>query len=142
MEKKPSVSINEAPKQTSGEDIEMVTIPVTEYESLKNAAARIEELEDQIDILEVRAISEAVKRGEIETFPHEVVSQLIDGVSPVKVYRKHRKMTSQELADKIGVSQAFINQLETGKKTGSLETLKKIADALDLKVDDFFWDQE
>ena len=103
---------------------------------------RIEELEDQIDILKARAIQEAVKRRDIEIFPAEVVHQLIDGISPVKVYRKHRKLTSQELANKVGVTQAFISQLETGKKKGSLETLKKIADTLDLTVDDLIWDHD
>ncbi len=35
-----------------------------------------------------------------------------------------------------GVRQAYISQLETGKKEGSIETLKAIASALSVDLDD------
>jgi transcriptional regulator with XRE-family HTH domain len=42
----------------------------------------------------------------------------------------------QELEKKSGVKQSYISEIETRKKTGSVATLKALADALNLTVDD------
>jgi transcriptional regulator with XRE-family HTH domain len=47
---------------------------------------------------------------------------------------------SRPLADKLeaalGVSAAYLSEIETGKKEGSLSVIKKIAEALGVKIDD------
>jgi transcriptional regulator with XRE-family HTH domain len=40
------------------------------------------------------------------------------------------------LAERAGIAQPYLSQIETGKREGTLQTMKKIADALKLTVDD------
>jgi len=91
-----------------------------------------EEFEDRMDILSARAAEAAGG----EYMPHEVVKALIAGESPVRVYRKHRGLTMQALADKSGVVQSYISEIETGKKAGSLDAMKALATALGVSLDD------
>ena len=58
------------------------------------------------------------------------------GTHPLKVWREHQGLTQQTLADKTGVSQTTIAQIENGTRQGSVKTLKKLADVLDVKADD------
>jgi transcriptional regulator with XRE-family HTH domain len=51
-------------------------------------------------------------------------------------WRKKRGMTQAALADAAAISQAFLSEIESGQKPGTAATLKKIADVLQLKVDD------
>lgn len=48
-----------------------------------------------------------------------------------------RGMSQTELAAKVGSKPAYISNLATGKATASEEMLKKISDALDMKVSEF-----
>lgn len=48
----------------------------------------------------------------------------------IKKYRKELKMSAQALGDKAGLSRGYIYEIESGKKTPSLDTLKVIAQAL------------
>ncbi len=92
-------------------------------------------LEEYEDLLDIVAYDEAKKRNE-EYFPHELVSRLIDGENHLKVYREYRKLTQQALANASGVSRDMIAMIETGKKNGSLATVKKLAAALDIEIED------
>lgn len=94
--------------------------------------ALLERLEEQVDI---QAASAVVARGE-ESFPLTVVEALLEGVAPVKVYREHRGLRAGELAEKVGISQGYLSEIEAGKKPGSLSVLQRIAKALDVELDD------
>jgi transcriptional regulator with XRE-family HTH domain len=61
---------------------------------------------------------------------------LIDGENPVRVYRELRGLSARELAEKTGISAAFLSEIENGKKEGGVSTLKKIAQALGVIIDD------
>ena len=50
--------------------------------------------------------------------------------------RKQKSMTLQQLADILGCSQQNISQYESGKRTPKLKTIQKIADALNVNVND------
>ena len=52
----------------------------------------------------------------------------------IRYYRKQKGMTQQELADKLHISYVGISQYETGKRNPKLETMSRIADALDIPV--------
>lgn len=56
--------------------------------------------------------------------------------------RKSKKFTQEELAWKTGLSRNFIALLEKGKKKPSIETLRKIAEVLNVKVSIFFEDMK
>lgn len=55
-------------------------------------------------------------------------------IEKVKQLRKIKGLTQEALAEKIGVSRNYYTLLESGKRNGGLKTLRKIADALGVKV--------
>lgn len=55
----------------------------------------------------------------------------------IKKIRKESGITQKQLAQKLGVSQAAIVQFESEKSNPKIDTLKKIADALNVSVMDF-----
>jgi DNA-binding XRE family transcriptional regulator len=71
-----------------------------------------------------------------ESLPAEMVKRILDGENPVRVWREHRGMTTTELAEKAGVSQSYISQIESEKREGTVKTMKKIAEALGVDIDD------
>lgn len=60
----------------------------------------------------------------------------------IRKFREERKMTLEDLANRLGKSKGYISKLETGKKPINLENLQKIADALDVDVTDLFHNKE
>lgn len=58
----------------------------------------------------------------------------------IKKYRKEANITQAELSERVGVSHEFIRRIESkkGVKTFSVETLYKIALALDISVGKLF----
>lgn len=52
----------------------------------------------------------------------------------IRFYRQKAGLTQQQLADKLGVSQQYIGNYESGKRQPKIQTLQKIADALDVDV--------
>ena len=71
-----------------------------------------------------------------ESFPIEVVDQLLAGQNPISVYRNYRGLTQNELAAAAGINAVYLSQIETGKRTGSAKTLAALAKALQVTVDD------
>ena len=104
---------------------EYVLVPREQYNQLMEDA---EMLRDIREFREAKAVNE-------ETFPSEVVNRLIlNDESPIRVYRDHRGLTQQQLADKCGIQRAYLAEIETGRKSGSVKTLKAIAAALDVDL--------
>ena len=99
---------------------------------LKTVKQMLKAYEDMLDIL---AFDEAKKRDE-EYFPKELVDRLITGESRLRIYREYRGLTQAALADASGVSRDMIAMIETGKKIGSVATLKKLARALEVDLED------
>jgi transcriptional regulator with XRE-family HTH domain len=52
----------------------------------------------------------------------------------IKARREESSMTLRDMADKLGVSASFLSQVETGKASPSLSTLKKISGILQTTV--------
>jgi DNA-binding XRE family transcriptional regulator len=108
----------------------MAVIPLSEYERLVEAAE---------DVADVRAYDEAKRRlaaGEDELVPAEIANRILDGESPLRVWREHRGLTVKQVADKAGVSAPFVSQIENGQREGSVETMRKIAEVLKVSLDD------
>jgi transcriptional regulator with XRE-family HTH domain len=53
-------------------------------------------------------------------------------------FRRARGLTQEELADKIGSTQANISEVERGIHMPSIETLRKIAEVFDMEIVDLF----
>lgn len=105
---------------------ETVTIPRGEYERLMQAS------EDLADLI---AYDRAMAKEE-ESIPAEFVKRMIDGESPVRVYRDLRGLTQLQLGELSGVNRVQIADIEAGRKAGSIDTVKKLAAALSATVDD------
>ncbi len=94
------------------------------------------DLLEKAELLEDVAVYERSKLDDDELVPSEVAYRLIDGENKIKVWREYRQMTQAELAERCGMAQASIAQMEGGKRIGSATALKKIAMALGLDLDD------
>ena len=105
--------------------VEYVLLPRVQYEQL------LEDAEMLKDIREFRG-AKAVQQ---ETYPSEVINRLIlNEESPIRVYRDHRELTQKQLADKCGIQRAYLAEIETGRKSGSIKTLKKIGAVLEVDL--------
>lgn len=108
----------------------MVTISRKEYDALREAAERLADLE-AFDRAQATLAS-----GDEELVPAEFADRLLDGESPLRVYRSLRALTQQALADKSRVNRVQIADIEAGRNTGSVETVRKLANALRISIDD------
>jgi DNA-binding XRE family transcriptional regulator len=108
----------------------MVLIPFEEYERLIEAA------EDAADARAIDEIKRRLATGEEELIPSEMVDRMIEGENKLRVWREHRGMSAKELAEATGLAAAYISQLETGKREGTIETFKKIAAVLRVDIED------
>ena len=69
-----------------------------------------------------------------EHLPHDVVKRLVDGESPVKVFREHRAMTQETLAEASKISIGYVSQI--GTRQPSKKVLTAFAAALSLDIED------
>ena len=106
-----------------------VVMPIEEYERL------LEALEDAHDAAVIEQFHARLLAGEEETLPVQVVDQILAGENPVRVLRKYRRMTLQQLADACEVTNSHISQIEKGKSSMSTEVLKKMSQALSVDVE-------
>ena len=78
----------------------------------------------------------AKRGGAIETtIPIEVVRAKSDGVHPIRAWRDFRGWTQLHLSVRSGVGRDLIAQIETRRKNGSVETLERLARALDIPIE-------
>ena len=104
-----------------------VVLPIAEWRRLM---AQLEDLEDALDI---ETIANDPNR---RTIPAAVVDRLLDDEHPLKVWREHRGLGRAKLAAMAGFTPGHIGHLETGRRHGTPDTLRRIATALDVTVDD------
>ena len=106
--------------------METVTIERAEYDRLREAAEML---------ADVKAFDAAMaERG--EGVPGHVVDAILDGQSPLRAFREWRGLSQNRLAALSGVNRVQIGDIEDRGKSGSVETLRKLADALGVTVDD------
>ena len=58
--------------------------------------------------------------------------------SNVKSYRKQRKLTQKQLADKLGKNIMTVGRYESGKTSVTMDVLHEISEILDVPMSDFF----
>ena len=121
---------------TTPDGEEMIVLSRKDYEAM---IARIEDLEDSLTIAD---FERKLAAGEEELIPAEYVNRMSEGESPIRVWRDFRGMAAKDLAAAAGISTAYLSEIETGKKDGSVATLKAIADVLKLDLDDLYWRHE
>jgi DNA-binding XRE family transcriptional regulator len=109
---------------------EMVTIRIEEYQRLCAAA------EDLADIAAYDSAMQAIARGDDELVPAEFANRLIAGENKLRVWREYRGLTQTALANLSAVNRVQIADIEAGRGRGSVETLRKLAAALRVTIED------
>lgn len=109
---------------------DMVTISREEYDRLQTAA------EDLADLQAYDRTNAALAVGEDELIPSDYANRLLNGESPLRVYRDLRGKTQAALAEKAGVGRVLVAEIETGRKQGSVATLRALAKAIGVTLDD------
>lgn len=112
----------------SGE--EMTILPAADFRAMEEA------MEERADLAAVDAFKKRLAAGEEELIPAEFVNRMIDGENKVRVWREYRGLTARDLAAKAEISGGYLSQIEAGARDGSFDTIKKIAAALGISVDD------
>jgi DNA-binding XRE family transcriptional regulator len=108
----------------------LVVIPEQEYRALVEAA------DDAADLEAVQKFHAALATGEEELLPIELVDRILNGESRIRVWREHRGMTVKALAETAGIAPAYLSQMETGRRAGTVETLRKVAAGLGVGLDE------
>ena len=107
-----------------------VTLQRADFDAL---LAELEGAEDRVALLQ-HALAKA--SGSLpEPLTVDEATRLIDGEEPVKVWREKRGMTQRTLAAAAGVSHGVLADIERGTKTGSVDTLRKLAHELKVDLD-------
>ena len=106
---------------------EYAVVPIDAY---RRMAAALEDADDSAAIDRAWADDAAG-----ETVPGKVVKAILNGGSPLRVWRKHRGFTLAELAGMVCVSKGYLSQIENGHKSGTLDLFRRLAGALDVSMD-------
>ncbi|MFL5944980.1 MAG: helix-turn-helix domain-containing protein [Gaiellaceae bacterium] len=70
--------------------------------------------------------------------PEAVVEQEVDVGERLRDLRRLRRATLRTIADRAGVSESFLSQVERGRTSASIASLRRIAGALGVSVSDLF----
>ena len=107
---------------------EYAVVSRAEYEALRNAVDE--------DVMDAAIIRRVLENPDQELVPFELVKRIAGGEHPVRVWRDYRGMKAGELAAAAGIAASYLSDIENGKKPGSVKAVKRIADALNITVDD------
>ncbi len=107
-----------------------ITIARDEYQRLVEAAQTLDDIRAYD-----RAVAE-LEAGREELVPAAFAARLVAGESPVRVYREWRGLSQAELARRSGVNRIQLLDIEAGRAGGSVDTLRKLAEALGVMLDD------
>lgn len=110
---------------------EMVVLSKAEYEALVDAAN--EAVEDAADV----AIYDArmTELGDAAPMPTDLTMSILRGDGRLKAIRKWRSLSQVDLADRAGLAQGFLSDLENRKRSMTQEVAARLARALDVSVD-------
>ena len=109
---------------------QVVVIPADDYRVLLEKAEMLD------DVAAYDRAKAALAAGDDELVPAVVANAILDGENPVRVWRQHREMSQVQLAEAAGISQAYLAQIETGKREGTLSLYRSLADALGVDLED------
>jgi len=88
------------------------------------------------DIRDYDAAKQALKYGE-ELIPSEITYDILDGENPIKVWREHRGLSQQQLADAAGLGNEYLAEIEANRREATRNESAALAQALGLAVDYF-----
>jgi len=111
---------------------ELVVLPRADYEALVARADHDAEDADDVAIYDARK-AELAAGGVV--LPAEVSAAILRGDSRLKAIRNWRGETQLHLNAITGIGQGYLSDLESGRRTGTPETIAKLAQALNVPVE-------
>lgn len=99
-------------------------------------AALLEAAEDGADRAAVAAFRRRFDVGDEEFVPAAVVDRLLAGESRIRVWREHRGLKAEALAQRADITLSELSQIEGGTREGTVGTYRKIAEVLGVDLDD------
>lgn len=103
--------------------------------------AMLDAVEDAEDVAALRTAE--AEEGEIgktaaraDHLPLELVLRLLAGEHPVRIWRDHRGLSPQALADQASIARSYLVEIEGRRKPGSVAAYRRLAKALSVAVDD------
>jgi transcriptional regulator with XRE-family HTH domain len=114
---------------------ETVTLRRSDFLALLQAAEDVEDLAavEAHRAHENRVGWETARRGYLTG---DETRRLLDGESGVRVWRKKRGMKQRALAEAAQVAVGYLAEIEAGKKPGSADALQRIANILEIPMED------
>ena len=107
-----------------------VVLPMDRFKKL------LDDAEMLADVKAYDAVKARIERGEEELIPLELTERRLAGESTLKIWREYRGLTQAALAKTSKVSRSMIAAVEAKHKKGGVATLKKLAAALKVDLDD------
>ena len=117
-------------RSPSGE--ELVVLSRAEFDRVAALVAEAEE--DAADPAAYDAAMAALESGAEAMLPVELSALILEGASLLAAVRKWRGLSQAELAEKTGLRQGAVSDLETGRREGAPATIDRIARALDVPL--------
>jgi DNA-binding XRE family transcriptional regulator len=105
---------------------EYAVIPYADFAELTRLAEAMRDIESY----------DAALADAGETVPHDIMRRLVAGEHPLKVWREYRGLSQAALADQAGVDKTQLSQMEAGRKGGSVQVYRRLADVLGVEIDD------
>jgi DNA-binding XRE family transcriptional regulator len=100
-----------------------------------------EEYQDLIDTRDHAIAMRDVASGAPLLTPTAAEAYL-KAASPISFWRKQRNLSQARLAAAIGITQPYLAQLESRKRTGDVHLYAKLAKALAVRIEDLLTENE
>lgn len=113
------------------------TVTMTRGE-LARLVSELEDAEDRAAVAGRRAHEKAIGKEAARRnyLTDEEARRLLDGEHPVRIWREKRGLTQRALAVRAGVAPSYLTEIEKGRKPGSARTLSRLAQALEVTMED------
>lgn len=85
---------------------------------------------------EARELALGKRAARADFLPAPLAWRLMDGESPVRIWREHRGLTQRALAEQAGQSVPYLCEIEAGRKPGSAHALAALAAVLGVTAED------
>ena len=140
----PGISGVELLRRVREQDKDICVIIYTGPPSVDSAVETMKQnvydyIKKPFDLMEFRAlIQRAIRERGLVANPEATLNSQIGNT--IRSHRKQAGMTLKQLANRTGLSVSLISQIELAKTSASVSTLYKIAQALNIRIADFFAD--
>jgi transcriptional regulator with XRE-family HTH domain len=70
-----------------------------------------------------------------------VVAQIGERIRKLRLHAREPKLTQEQLAHRAGISVSFLSMIERGERSAHVETLAKLAKALNIPIAELFQEE-